>query len=237
MSRKLLPADWIAVMAGVLGLVLGRFAFPGLGLLGLAVFGPSVLREFGVLKDSDEWVRGLTHRAAFHAVVVAGSFGALNQILLLIKGPQRPALSADAHYFDMTFIWTLLILVFLVSYLLQYWGPGRGTSRLLVGFAAIPVLDLAISLIFLQAFPSNGFLRLGAVGLILLMAWAVRRKPRPAGAVLLGLSVCMLGLGFLAVDDSPANTTAWVLATQIDVFLLFGVTGWILLRTNPDLEG
>ena len=70
--RRLPSADWIAFGLAVAALCL-QYVYPvAFGLIALAVFAPSILREIGLLNDTDEWSTGIMHRAGVHALVMVG---------------------------------------------------------------------------------------------------------------------------------------------------------------------
>lgn len=230
--RKLPSFDWLAVGLATVGFILGRLHFPWSGLFGLAVFGPFLFRELGWLKDSDEWQRGIMHRAGFHTMLAMALFVFLNRVLPRFQYQYPEMHDGLGTWFNVHFLWQTLVLVFLVSYLLQYWGAAKGVSRVLIGFACVQVIEISIGMargpwnlaIFL-AF-------LGIAGLILLLAWFASRYPRPAGFALLAIMLFTLVLSSITFRDLPPDMVAGMVGSQVYVILLFGVTGAALLHSE-----
>jgi hypothetical protein len=227
-------ADWLAVGLAVLGLVLSRFNFHFAALLALGVFGPSLLREVGVLKDSDEWQREIMHRAGFHTSLTLALFVFLNRVL-----PRFDHQFPELHHglgvwFDVPFLWKTLVMVFLISYLLQYWGGRSGVARLLLGFGSVWLVDVLINF---SRIPGQGlFLGVGLalVVFMYLLAWSAGRFPRPTGIILLFLMASLFVLGAWTLKDLSTEMAVGMVESQIHILLMFGVTGWALLRSHRE---
>ena len=230
--KKLPSADWIAVGLGLLGMALSRFFGPFVGLVGLAVFGPSILRELGILKDSDEWQRGIMHRAGFHAALAMALFVFLNRILLMLVGPVSAGMYAQTQYFDNEYLRQTLVMVFLSSYLIQYWGPARGVSRILVGFAVIITIDMILRPVWGHTISWFWIPAFTVVGLMFLMAWSATRWPRITGYILLFITVALIGLTLFSIKDVPNADVAVQMVEGTLNLLVFGVCGWVLLKVD-----
>lgn len=228
--RKLPSADWIAVGLGMLGLVLSRFNAPFFGLLGLAVFGPSILRELGVLKDADEWVRGIMYRAGFHGTLATALFLFLNRVIPRFDHQLPELPKGTGVWFDTPFLWQTLVLVFLISYLLQYWGSPKGSARILLGFGTVLLIDIVVSGLRWGFQPGFWPVAFGVCGLLYLLSWSVPRRPRGTGAALLVITVGMIVLALSALNKSSVEMAAGLVSTQVHILLVFGVTGWALLK-------
>lgn len=233
--RKLPSADWIAVGLAMLGLMLGRISLPFSGLLGLAVFGPSLLRELGWLKDSDEWQRGIMHRAGFHAAVALALFIFLNRVLPAYQHQFPELHQGPGVWFDATFQWQTLVMVFLVSYLIQYWGPLTGVARILVGFAGFLFIDSGV-LAVRHGMWGNVWPLLASAGLVLLLGWAAPRRPRVVGGMLLLIFLTPLVLWLTTRSLHSSGMMAGMAASLVHIFLVFGITGAVLLRAGGRKE-
>ena len=231
-NRKLPSADWIAVGLGLLGMALSRFVGPFVGLVGLAVFGPSILRELGILKDSDEWQRGIMHRAGFHAVLAMALFVFLNRILLMVLGPASEDMYGQAQYFDNEYLRQTLVMIFLSSYLIQYWGPARGVSRILAGFAVIISIDMFLRPVWGHNISWFWIPAFTVVGLMFLAAWSAPRWPRVTGSILLFIASVLIGLLLFSIRDVPnASATVQLVEGTLNL-LVFGVCGWVLFKAD-----
>jgi len=229
--RKLPSLDWLAVGLAALGLILSRFYQPLFGLLGVAVFGPSLLRELGWLKDSDEWQRGIMHRAGFHAALALALFVFLGRVL-----PSFELQFTDQRglWFDAQFLWQTLVLVFLVSYLMQYWGPVQGTSRVLAGFGGVLAIDFILAGMRYGFQPHFWPVAAASVALFFLLAWMAPRWSSLVGILLMLFNAVLAGLAISAVGGSNPAVTAGLAASQMHIFLIFGVTGWALWQSRKD---
>jgi hypothetical protein len=234
-GRTLPSADWIAVGLAALGLILGRISLPFSGLLGLAVFGPAALREVGVLKDSDEWQRGITHRAGFHATLAMAVFVFLHRVLPTFERQYQQFSDSPGHWFAPTFLWETLVMVFLVSFLIQYWGPVQGTARILMGFSMFLAIDNLV-LAVRHGMWSNVWPGVVSSALMFSLGLATRRWPRVMGGVLLLIWVTPLVLWANTRMPRSGEMAAGLTASLVHIFLIFGVTGVVLLTSRREEE-
>lgn len=228
-TRHLPSADWVAFGIGVTCLFAQYLYAPSQIIVAVAVFAPSVLRELGLLRDGDEWTRAVMHRAGFHAALVAALFILLGY-LVPVFGVQAPVGGIEPQdVFGGETLRKAVVGVFLISYLLQYWGGRKGTYRILLGVA---VMNVAPILGFMKH--SSGMmgtllaLALSAATLFVGLAMLVRRFPRGAGWVLLAL--CFFALVF-ALRNIADPRIAWgQISIALQAFLVLGVTGIALVR-------
>ncbi len=254
-ARRLPSIDWIALGIGVLGLVLSRVQAPGfgswVGLLGLAVFGPPLLREMGVLRDEDEYTRNLRWRAGFHAAMFAGVAIFLNWVAFGFYRDHPEALHQKLWLFPMNDLRQNLVVVYLFSYLIQYWGASRGVFRILLGMAGLFVVEFGMGLG--QGGNRFGDFLLPALGLMVLSlgcmvggALLAVRRPRLTGRLILLLAVVLvIGEFFVLRSAPPADQTmGWlnmrlgIISSLISLAMIFGILGFSLLKgdTHDDLE-
>ena len=187
--HRLPSADWFAFGVGMGAMVLHYLWPPLLAVVLLAVFLPSLLREVGLLKDADEFTRRVMHRAGFHALLVLAGLVFLNLVLIASHG-FVPTSSSEAPFAADT-LRKAVVWVFLISYLIQYWGASGGTVRVLLGVAAMTLAPLIV-LLKPQGYPWPGTLvavTVGAAAAMVALALLVRRWPRPGGGLLVGIFV------------------------------------------------
>lgn len=228
--RRLPSADWIAVGVVIAGLLASRLAHLPYAYLALAVavLGPPLLRETGVLRDVDEYTRGIMHRAGLHAFLVAGALMILDRVLqdggstLPTTDPWRPG-AVQATYF-------LALLTYLVSYLVQYWGAPTGVFRILLAGGALTFLETTAAALT-GTVPAGPALQTGAIGVAVWVGLAVlaRKAPRTGGIVLTlvaAAAVVMaarhLGQGHVTARDAMYGALKSV--------IVFGAGGIALLR-------
>jgi len=236
-TRRLPSADWLAFGIGVATLFL-HFLYPPLLIVTVAaVFAPSVLREAGLLHDGDEWTVRIMHRAGFHALLVTALMiflGYLAPSLGWHAPPGNLTTGPDAVFAGET-LRKAVVWVFLISYLLQYWGARLGSFRILlgvavmnlspiVGFARMPEGNTASGATFI-------LFALGAAALFVGLAFLARHFPRPGGWVLLLL--CLAACTFMGYQGRDPRATWGVLAVIFQVLLILGVTGVALVREDP----
>ncbi len=227
--RRLPSADWIA-FGVVLSALFLQYLWPAImGFIIVAVFMPSLLREIGVLRDADEWTRGIMHRAGFHGLLAVGGIIALNYLLILF-GWFEPTEKLRLPFSDET-MRKAVIWVFLVSYLIQYWGAREGVFRILLGAALVGLAPL----IAVTRYPDHlGIYLLGSLinaAVMLGPAFLVRRWPRLGAGVLLFLLCALVVFGASTVTASNLEAARWgMIQVWLQAGLIFGITGLALLR-------
>ena len=200
-----------AVALVVLGLALTGLNWWFLILAALGTAGPGVLRELGWLHDQDELQRRAAQRAGYHAFLASTVAGFL--LLALARSTDR----LDGSATDLpTLFLGMLLLTWLLSSLIGYWGAPTAVRRLLLVFGSFWLAFTVLS--------SLGPEWQGVVGLIMktllaapffVLAWLAERRPRLAGCLLLTVAG-LLGyiLGFFTTDNLG-------FATQAATFVLF----------------
>jgi hypothetical protein len=226
--HRLPSADWLAFGVGMGAMILHYVWPPLLALVVLAVFLPSALRELGLLRDADELTRGVMHRAGFHAMLALAALVFLNLVLPVVglfktNGSTATPFAADT--LRKTVVW-----VFLISYLIQYWGARGGTVRVLLGVAVMTLSPLVV-LLTPRGYPWPGTLVAVTVGTALVMvglAALVRRWPRPGGGLLLAI---FLAAAIVLARDMDDPRLAWgMVQVLVQAAIVFGATGAALLR-------
>lgn|GEM_PF-1542540 len=229
--RKLPSADWIAVVVGLTAMAMSYVWSPLLSVVSLAIFAPSVLREVGLLRDSDEYTRQLTYRAGFHAMLSGAFLFVLQPILWDVVGVANEAYHNFAGGNPLLGGETLrkvVVWVFLISTLIQYWGAHQGVFRILMGAA---VLTLAPIAALLRQWPDLGptylLASLGFAVLLALLGLLVRWRPRVGGGVLTAL--CVVALLGAASQLGSAETFWGMISGMIQAVVVLGTTGVALL--------
>ena len=235
--RRLPSLDWLAFGIGMGAMVLHYLWPPLLAVVALAVFAPSVLRELGIIRDADEYTLGVMRRAGFHAALAAGALIFLDHGLAVLGLYPGADMLAEPMILGSETLRKALIWVFLISYLIQYWGARGGVARVLLG-AAIMTLAPVAFLLRPGDYPWPGTLvaaACGSAGAMVALAWIVSRAPR-AGGILL-VSVCVAGLAALATTGLADPRARWgVISVMLQAALIFGVTGLALLRETKTKE-
>lgn len=234
-GRRLPSADRVGLGLAFLGFYLGRLlqnpvaqAIPWIVVLGLPL-----LRETGLIRDADERIRALVRRAGLHAFLVTGCLLVANRMLFKFAAhmPQLPEHSA--LYYSLPSLLSTLVCVYLVSYLLQYWGAHEGGFRILMGFAAILLVETMWALVYNTMMDASAYgLMAGLVVGLVLMAFGCRRWPRGVG----GLLLCFVVLGMADFSvDMVQSIDMHVFWARLDSLvsagvLVGGLGGYLILR-------
>lgn len=237
---KIPSVDWIAFAIGIVGLIGSRFESPLMALLGLAVFGPPLLREIGLLKDYDEYTQNISRRAGFHTVLVVGAMVFLNHVVYQTVGllPTGIHPSEDPGWaYSMTEIRFMLVVVFLISSLYQYWGGRLGSFRILLGIFGFSVMNIVEPLLRRTELGGKYWdTKIIILVLVLSLAFASRRWPKITGIFLLIISLIPFGES-VKIFQSGDSMGGWIytfpMIIQSGVFV---VIGWNLLRSKRDKE-
>jgi hypothetical protein len=147
-SRWNLPRTaWIAfgvILLSVLVALLRSFIQPTLerelyhlsGLLLLAgLFGPGLLRESGLLRDRDEFQAAAARRAGFRAFLTGGI--TLLMLAHFMPWPDPPVMGRELPKLPLQTTLLVMLLTYVCSYLLDYWGTRRGATVILGTMAAL----------------------------------------------------------------------------------------------------
>ncbi len=235
---KIPYVDWVAFAIGIIGLVGSRFASPLLGFLGLAVFGPPLLREFGLLKDCDEFTQNISRRAGFHSALVVAAIVFTNHLVFHTVGllPTGGYPGDDPGWaYSMTEIRFILVVVFLMSSLYQYWGGRLGSFRILLGVFAFSVLNiLETSMKQTELAGKHWGSKILILSLFLAFAFAARRRPKIVGTFI--LVVCLFPfIESLKIFQSGFVTEGLIytfpMIVQSGIFAVIGVN---LLRCGEE---
>jgi len=122
--RRPAVATLVGAVLVILGFLLTSVDWRFLALSALGTFGPGILREWGWVKDKDEFQMRAVHRAGYHAYLAGG----LTAFMLV--GIIRSAGEAVEHAGELvTVVLAVLWFTWLLSSLYSYWGPRRTVSR------------------------------------------------------------------------------------------------------------
>jgi hypothetical protein len=228
--RNLLRALGPAALAGgvlfVAGAVAGVAVHPAFFVLAaLGAFGPSLLREAGLLSDHDEFQRDASASAASHGYLAGGLFVTA---VLVAKGWSRgDAPDPEAE------LWLMALGVMLgarfLSYAGRFWDAQRAAFRVLVGFGTFWLLFVLLSH---AAEPAALAMEALVVPVpFFVLAFLSRRYPRASGAVLLVL----VGAGawfFGVFRPRPDGRYLVVLPVVLFLLLPLACAGVGLLRVR-----
>lgn len=225
--RALGPAAVAGGLVFVAGAVAGVTVHPAFfAVAALGAFGPSLLREAGLLRDHDELQREVSASAAGHGYLAGGLF---ITAVLVAKGWSRgDAPDPEAE------LWLMALAVMLgarfLSYAGRFWDARRAAFRILVGFGTFWLLFVLLS-------HGNEPAALAMEALVVpvpffLLAWLSRRFPRASGAALL----LLVGAGawfFGVFRHRPDGRYLVVLPVVLFLLLPLACAGVGLLRVRP----
>jgi hypothetical protein len=77
---------------------------------------------------------------------------------------------------------------------------------------------------------------LATAAVVLLLAWAAVRRPRIVGGILLLIFLIPLILWSTTRLDHTPGMAAGIVASLVHIFLLFGITGFVLVRAGDREE-
>ncbi len=237
MSDWLSSGRWYRNPATIIGgtLVLGGFLLASVSwwfllFAALGTYGPSILREFGWLRDQDEFQRLAAYRAGFHAYVIAGlaAFGLVAFIRSGERNLQYPQELATLFLAVLWFTWFL-------SSLIAYWGVQKATFRILIAFGSAWLL-FAIASNTGSEWTSWAALLLHPLLALpfFALAWLSKRWPHVTGALLLGVAVFFVQLlGFFRHEHLALINQAITFLVFIGPLLASGIA-LISLKTEVD---
>jgi len=213
----------------ILGFLLTEIDWRFLALSALGAFGPGILREWGWVRDKDEFQLEAARRAGYHAYLAGG----LTALVLvgMIRAAEGPLEEAGEL---VTVLLAVMWFTWLLSSLFGYWGPQKTVARILVIFGSVWLI-----------FNIVGNIQGGIVALIMqsllavpffLLAWTARRWPRIAGVILLAISAFFFWFFGLYEVFGPDPMTRG----RFMVIVLFigplAASGVILLRNRSNEE-
>jgi len=207
------------------GLILGAAVdMAWLILFALGVFGPVVLREVGLLKDRDEFQRQAAFRAGYRAYLVGGVFLAG---VTIARSWGYANLEHDQ--FPVHPFLTVMVMVYFLSYLTDYWGARKAAFRILLAFGF-----LWLVFVVLAAERVIGLLMGSLVVLpFFVLAITCRFWPRISGGLLVALSLFAFYF-FHLYRILSGNMGAFGVILVLFLPLLY--SGIALLREKPDAE-
>ncbi len=198
---------WIGFGLALLGflaatcytITMNRWLYHLSGLLILVgIFGQGILRELGILSDQDEFQAGVARRAGYRSFLAGG----VTILLLSHFLPWPPDFSGrELPKIPLGQVLLVMLLTYICSYLLDYWGRRKGAEVILGSMAALACLGAA-----LDELPDIGHflvdLRFTA-GLLLGIAIA-RRYSQVAGLYLL-VFVMLAVVNYVALGQPPLH--------------------------------
>lgn len=233
--KRLPSADWLAFGVALAAVFLKYLEPAVMSIIALVVFLPSILRETGVLHDIDEWTRGIMHRAGFHAAMAVVALLTVNYAAVQFGWFADTAHGhwpLEVQVFRLAAMW-----VFLVSYVIQYWGAREGVFRILVVAGVLNLAPVAVLLRPDNTMPAAAMSLAAAVACLLLvgLAFIVRRWPRAGAAVM--AAVLLAGAALVFGVAAGTSTSRWSFAASVlQNAIVFGVTAIALFCENRNGE-
>ena len=135
-------------LVGVIGVLCVFFgAFLGVAvhigffaLVAVGAFGPGLLRELGLLDDLDEFQKEAIVRAGYRSYLVGGVI-----LTAVVIARQWGTLRLGDDLVPASALLALLMVVFAVSYSLNFWDVRRAASRVLAGFGGFWLIFVVVS--------------------------------------------------------------------------------------------
>ncbi|MCA9157778.1 MAG: hypothetical protein KDA51_04095 [Planctomycetales bacterium] len=218
MNDSLSTARWYhnttTIIAGAL--VLGGFLLTNVSwwfllLAAAGTLGPGILREFGWLRDRDEFQRLAAYRAGYHAYLTSGLV-AFVLVAFIRSGEKTLEYSQGLATLFLALLW----FTWLLSSLISYWGIQKAAFRILIGFGSAWLLFAILS--------NTGSEWTSWAALLLhpllaapffALAWLSRRWPRITGVLLLVVAASLFSFfGYFRRDNLA-------LVNQASTFVLF----------------
>jgi len=211
-------AAWIAFGLLLLGVLLGALRtliHPTLerplyhlaeALILCGLFGPGLLREFGLLRDQDEFQTAVAQRAGWRAFLAGGL--ALLVMAHFTPWPDPAAFGRELPKLPIYAALLAMLLTYVCSYLQDYWGARRGAAAVLGTLAAL------LGLFALNELPSLAGVLLDlrfSAGLLLALL-LMRRLPQVAGILLLVFAL-LVALNLRSAGDLTRLPLAALLIT------------------------
>jgi hypothetical protein len=226
------PSNVIAGTLVLAGFLLAEIDWGFIGLAGIGIFGPGILRELGWLRDKDEFELRAARRAGYHAYLVGGLL-----VFLLIaayrhlEGPDELPTPLDHPSQLVTTIFAVLWFTWLLSSLLSYWGALKTARRILFAFGTV---WLIFNILAGEGNWMTSFMQSLLAVPVFAAALLGGRWPRIFGVLLLLVSGYFFHLfGFVAIFTAPL-----AMGRSVVLVLFFGplvASGLALLRaTNTE---
>ncbi len=178
---SLSPLTWTSVLLTAVGLIAGVTIHKGWMVLAAAgLFGPGILRQLRLLRDRDELQLRLIHEAGYRAFLAAG---VLLFAIIIANGWNN--LNLDDLQVQAPVLLSVMLMVFFLSYLFEFWGAVKASFRVLLTFGSFWLLFVILS----HAREPVAMAMEALVPLpLILLAFAVRRWSRATGVLLLTLA-------------------------------------------------
>lgn len=194
-----------------------------LWIFGAGLFGPTLLRELGVMRWEEEYQRETTLRAAFHAFLVTALLLVSIMAIKGITGTYNDEMKTFDDAVPASTPFFLLVLTWYLSRLLQYWGARKAAFRIWGGVVIIWTL-LTLSVVLGEHREALGLdagkiikMLLPALA-VLLLALGSLRWPRPVGA--LGLAYLVWFFVQTGLSHVDLTRMPWELTLDIAILAL-----------------
>jgi hypothetical protein len=230
LTSRMPRADWIAFICAAAILCLAYAWPPVQSFAALAIFAPAVLRDINVLRDGGQRARDAAYRAGFHAFVLLVAMFLISHILVrcgvIVEdiGSRTPILSES-------YLRGLLVAAYLVSYVLQMFGPRDGSFAILLGAALMSLAPVPAILMGQRSagFVPAGVIVLAAIAAVMVTAaCAARSWPRPVGWAL--SATFMVGVVVIPILGRGSLPAEAQISALVQLGLAFGSTGLALLK-------
>lgn len=231
-SRRPAPATLVGAALVILGFILAEIDWRFIALCGLGAFGPGILREWGWVKDKDEFQMRATYRAGYHAYLATGL---LAFVLVGILRVHEGTIEQVGEL--VTVLLAVLWFTWFLSSLYSYWGARKTVARILIIFGSVwLIFNIVGNLgtewkdlvqLVMQSLTAAPFF---------LLAWVARRWPRIAGVCLLLVTGFFFYLFRLFEIFGPDPLTRGRFMVMVLFLGPLAASGVMLLKNEPDSE-
>ena len=214
------PVSTLMIWGGLLTAIATQ-APAWIWVFGAGFFGPTLLRELGLMRWEEEFQREVALRAALHAMLAVGLLSTAVMAINGFGGTYNDEMKAFEDAMPASTVLILLALVWSLSRLIQYWGVRKAAFRIWCGVGLVWLGVVLIALMTLEPIREGmGPRRLLEMCLfwapLLVLAWLAPRWPRWVGAA----GLAYLGWILFGADMAQAfaGTMPWEM--RLDMVLL-----------------
>lgn len=207
-------------------------------VMAVGVFGPHVARVFDRAGEPDEFRAEILRRAGNRSYLVVC---AVLIAVIAVRSSGGSLVGSDLPL-QADVLLVIALLVFYLTYLLEFWGARDGSIRVCLAFGLLALTQSSVVLVrrgFGNPWWASVVELLGIVVVYFVPIWTIRRWPRASGAVLsLWGAVVTVALLFRAGGAETQFVSIWKLAyLPLWLCLPFLVCGIDLLRSEWGVGG
>jgi hypothetical protein len=182
-----------------------------LSLMAAGAFGPGVLRQFGLLRDFDEFQKEAAAKSGLRAYLTTGIF-----LMVVVISENWHGLSLSNDALPASTVVILMLVIYYSSYCLSFWDTRKAVSRVLLAFGLFWLVFAALSH---TGRPWSLLVGVVAVpGPFILAAILCRRWPGITGLLL--LCTCAWTIWFFRIIPFGATHSQEILKNAVTLLLI-----------------